>query len=52
MSQFETYAYYESENKIILIECKCKNNIEIFNIRQIYYLYRTIYDIVGDKKEI
>lgn len=51
-SQFETDACYESENKIILIECKCKNNIESFNIRQLYYPYRTIYDMVGDKKEI
>lgn len=51
-SQYETDACYESENKILLIECKSVNNINSFNIRQLYYPFRTIFDNVGDKKEI
>lgn len=51
-SQFETDACYESESKILLIECKTKNNIESFNIRQLYYPYKTIYDKVKNKKQI
>jgi hypothetical protein len=50
-SQYETDGCYESENKILLIECKSKK-INSFNIRQLYYPYRTIYDYVKDKKEI
>ena len=51
-SQYETDSCYESENKILLIEGKSVNNIDSFNIRQLYYPYRTIYDKVKDKKEI
>jgi len=51
-SQYETDSCYESKNKILLIEGKSVNNIESFNIRQLYYPYRSIYDKVKDKKEI
>ena len=50
-SQFETDSCYESQHKILLIEGKT-GNTKSFNIRQIYYSYRTIYDKVFDKKEI
>ena len=50
-SQYETDGCYESENKILVIECKT-NKINNFNIRQLYYPYRTIYDYVKEKKEI
>lgn len=50
-SQFETDACYESKNKILLIECKSKK-INNFNIRQIYYPYRFIYDQIKNKKKI
>lgn len=51
-SQYETDACYESKNKILLIECKEVNNLSSFNIRQLYYPYRTIYDKVNGIKEI
>ncbi len=51
-SQYETDAVYESKNKILVIECKNDKKPESFNIRQLYYPYRTIYDVVLDKKEI
>lgn len=51
-SQYETDACYESKNKILLIECKGVNNLSSFNIRQLYYPYRTIYDKVNGIKEI
>jgi hypothetical protein len=51
-SQFETDACYESKNKVLLIESKCSNKCTSFNIRQLYYPYRTIYDVIQDKKEI
>lgn len=50
-SQYETDACYESENKILLIEAKTGNN-KSFNIRQLYYPFRIIYDKVKNKKEI
>lgn len=50
-SQYETDSCYESQNKILLIEGKGGNN-ESFNIRQLYYPFRSIYDIVQNKKEI
>lgn len=49
--QYETDACYESQNKILLIECKSIPSTS-FNIRQLYFPYRSIYDSVGDKKEI
>lgn len=51
-SQYETDACYESKNKILLIECKGVNNLSSFNIRQLYYPYRTIYDKVNGMKKI
>jgi hypothetical protein len=51
-SQYETDACYESKNKILLIECKNKLQLNSFNIRQIYYPYRSIYDLINNKKEI
>ncbi len=51
-SQYETDGCYESKNKVLLIECKGKNNIESFNIRQLYYPYKSIYGMIKNKKEI
>jgi hypothetical protein len=51
-SQYETDGCYESKNKVLLIECKGKNNMESFNIRQLYYPYKAIYDMIKNKKEI
>lgn len=48
--QYETDGCYESENKILLIEGKSKL-AKSFNLRQLYFPYRTIYDKKG-KKEI
>lgn len=45
--QYETDACYESENKIVFIECKNKKP-NSFNIRQLYYSFRTLYDEVND----
>jgi hypothetical protein len=36
----------------LLIECKNKLQLNSFNIRQIYYPYRSIYDLINNKKEI
>jgi hypothetical protein len=51
-SQFETDSCYESENKILLIEGKSHNDIKSLNMRQLYYPFRTIYDMIGNTKEI
>jgi hypothetical protein len=51
-SQYETDASYESENKILLIECKNGKRLNTFNIRQLYYPYRVIYDLIKEEKEI
>ncbi len=45
--QYETDACYESDNKIVFIECKNKKT-DSFNIRQLYYAFRTLYDEVND----
>jgi len=50
-SQYETDSCYESQNKILLIEAKKEVN-KTFNIRQLYYPFRPIYDAVQNKKEI
>jgi hypothetical protein len=50
-SQYETDSCYESQNKILLIEAKKEAN-KTFNIRQLYYPFRPIYDAVQNKKEI
>ena len=49
--QYETDSCYETDNKILLIEGK-SGNPDTFNIRQLYFPYRSIYDSIGDKKEI
>ena len=48
--QYEIDACYESKNKILIIEGKkdCKS----FNIRQLYFPFREIYNKIGSKKEI
>ncbi len=51
-SQYETDSCYESKNKILLIEGKGQHNLSSFNIRQLYYPYRTIYDELDGSKEI
>ena len=51
--QYETDACYESKNKILIIEAKSTDKvIDSFNIRQLYYPFRTIYDNTKGKKEI
>lgn len=50
--QIETDAYFESKNKIIIIEGKKINNLKDFGIKQLYFPFRTIYEKVKDKKEI
>ena len=49
--QYETDAVYETENNICIVEAK---NIEVnnFNIRQLYFPFRPIYDINNNKKNI
>lgn len=42
-TQFETDACYETLNNILLIECKNISS-NSFNIRQLYYPYRYLYD--------
>lgn len=50
-SQYETDACYETEHYICIIEAK---NIECdsFNIRQLYYPFRTVYEKIKNKKKI
>lgn len=45
------YICYESKNKICIVEAKMKP-YEDFNIRQLYYPFREVYDVVGTNKEI
>jgi len=47
--QFETDGCYESNNKILLIEAK-NMTVNSFNVRQLYFPYRTIYDKKGNKE--
>lgn len=49
--QFETDCCYESNNKILLIEAKSMT-VKNFNVRQLYFPYRTTYDEIKGKKEI
>ena len=49
-SQFETDGCYESDNKILVIEAKSCKNITNFNIRQLYYPYRSLYDAKPGKE--
>jgi hypothetical protein len=49
--QFETDGCYETDNYVCIVEAKsikCTN----FNVRQLYFPYRVVYDRVKDKKEI
>jgi hypothetical protein len=51
--QYETDACFESANKILLIEAKAENKLyDSFNIRQLYFPYIAIKQLVGDKKTI
>ena len=50
-SQYETDGCYETENYICLVEAK-SIECQDFNIRQLYYPYREVYNTVGDKKTI
>lgn len=50
--QIETDACYISKNKILLVECKKGSIRNSFNIRQLYYPYRYIYNIYEKKKDI
>ena len=49
--QFETDGCYESEHKILLIEAKSMI-VNSFNVRQLYFPYRKIYEQTKGKKEI
>jgi hypothetical protein len=51
--QFEVDSCFESKNKILLIEGKSSTKpIDSFNIRQLYFPFRVLKNVVGDKKEI
>ena len=51
--QYEVDACYESKNKILIIEAKSLDKqITNFNIRQLYYPFREIYNKIQGKKEI
>jgi len=52
--QVEVDACYESENKILIVEAKNEQkNVNYFNIKQLYYPFRMIYDGIREpKKEI
>jgi hypothetical protein len=49
--QYETDSCYESQNKVLLIEGK-SGQPSSFNIRQLYFPYRSIYDAIKGSKEI
>jgi len=51
--QYEVDACFESKNKILIIEGKSSNKeIDSFNIRQLFFPYRVISDLIDKKKEI
>ena len=51
--QYEIDSCFESENKILIIECKNTNSpFDSFNIRQLYFPYREILEKTFGKKEI
>jgi hypothetical protein len=51
--QYEIDACFESKNKILIIEGKSSTKqINSFNIRQLFFPYRVIYDSTDGKKEI
>ena len=50
--QYEIDTTLESKNKIILIECKnTSKKIKAFNIRQLYFPYRQIYENIKNKEK-
>jgi hypothetical protein len=51
--QYEIDSCFESEHKILIIECKNTNSpFDSFNIRQLYFPYREILEKTFGKKEI
>lgn len=50
-SQYETDGCYETENYICLVEAK-SIDCQDFNIRQLYYPFREVYNTVGNRKAI
>jgi hypothetical protein len=51
--QYEIDACFESSHKVLIIEGKsCSKPIHSFNIRQLYFPYRVIYQQIGTQKEI
>jgi len=51
--QYEADSCFESAHKVIIIEGKSATKpINSFNMRQLYFPYRTIYELIGTKKEI
>jgi hypothetical protein len=51
-AQYETDACYETESCVYVIEAKMGKNITNFNMRQLYYPYRSVYDTISGKKKI
>lgn len=49
--QYEIDGCYESENYVCIVEAKNKE-FKDFNIRQLYYPFRAVYEKVRDKKKI
>jgi hypothetical protein len=51
--QYEVDSCYETKNKILIIEGKSGDKpFDSFNIRQLYFPFRAIKSVVGEKKEI
>lgn len=50
-SQYETDGCYETKNQVCLVEVK-SIPMESFNIRQLYYPFRSVHDVVKGKKKV
>lgn len=50
-SQYETDGCYETDNYICIVEAKSCECVD-FNIRQLYYPVREVYNKIGNKKQI
>ena len=50
-SKYENIIGFESNNKILLVYNK-KYNFESFDVKQLYYPYKMLYDKINNKKEI
>lgn len=50
-SQYETDGCYETDNYICVVEAKSVDCTD-FNVRQLYYPYREVYNKAGGKKQI